>query len=140
VTAYIRGGEKDPFLARIVRSPTGAILAKSTVMKWAFADLIKDKTGADGRAFFEFFFALMNGKAFSTEVIEADGTKRVHVEVPTIRERMAAAQILMEHSHGKPKQALEVSGPGGGPVTVIDVAALSLDQIDALGELADKAK
>lgn len=45
------------------------------------------------------------------------------------RERMEAASWLADRGFGKPRQGVELSGEGGGPVAV---ASLSIEDIDKL--------
>lgn len=49
-----------------------------------------------------------------------------HTEIVPDKElRLKALKELMDRSHGRPKQATEISGPGGGPVTLAGLAELA---------------
>ncbi len=47
-------------------------------------------------------------------------TKKV-MENPKHPAFMPALKTMLEHAHGKPRQAVELTGPGGGPVQTEDV-------------------
>lgn len=46
--------------------------------------------------------------------------------------RVAAANAILDRAHGKPKQAMEHSGPNGGPIRHVDLGNLSDEQLDTL--------
>ena len=52
--------------------------------------------------------------------------------------------LLCHYAYGKPKEVIEYSGPGGGPIQVqpvpADLARLTLDQLQQLRQLAEKAQ
>jgi len=52
--------------------------------------------------------------------------------------RVAAANSLLDRAYGRPKQTVDTSGPGGGPIETvnIDPAKLSADQLRALASIA----
>lgn len=48
------------------------------------------------------------------------------------KDRLKAAEIILDRAWGKPVQGVEMSGPGGGPVEVMHYAKLGDDELDAI--------
>ncbi len=46
--------------------------------------------------------------------------------------RVAAANALLDRAYGKPTQSHEHSGPGGTPITTVDLSKVSDEQLDTL--------
>ena len=46
--------------------------------------------------------------------------------------RVSAANAILDRAHGKPKQAMEHSGPGGGPIRHVDLSGLTDEQLNTL--------
>lgn len=51
--------------------------------------------------------------------------------------RIAAAVAILDRGHGKPRQAVEVAGHGGGPVQTLDYSKLSDSALRELMALYD---
>lgn len=51
--------------------------------------------------------------------------------------RIAAAVAILDRGHGKPRQAVELAGDGGGPVQVLDYSKLSDSALRELLALSD---
>ena len=49
--------------------------------------------------------------------------------------RVAAANAILDRGYGKPRQALEHSGPNGGPIPTVDLTNVSADDLDRLEAL-----
>ena len=48
------------------------------------------------------------------------------------KDRLKAAEIILDRAWGKPVQGVEMSGPGGGPVEVKHFGQLDDDQLDQI--------
>lgn len=46
--------------------------------------------------------------------------------------RVSAANAILDRAHGKPKQAMEHTGAGGGPIRHVDLSNLTDEQLDTL--------
>ena len=53
------------------------------------------------------------------------------------KQHVAAAELLAAYDFGKPRQAVEVSGPQGRP---LNVGALSLDELRSMRSMIEKVK
>lgn len=49
--------------------------------------------------------------------------------------RVAAANALLDRAYGKAKQSHEHSGPGGAPISTVDLTNVSADDLDRLEAL-----
>lgn len=49
--------------------------------------------------------------------------------------RVAAANAILDRAYGKPTQAHQHSGPGGGPIPTVDLTNMSPDDLDRLEAL-----
>lgn len=111
-----------------------------------FGDAIRARFGRNGEALIAFLAQVLDGTAYGDDLVtfrDADGPVSEVVKVgPTIREKLEAVKILRDSGYGKPVTAIELSGPGGGPVAVatrVDVEALSDGELEILEALAEKA-
>jgi hypothetical protein len=77
--------------------------------------------------------------AWAEPRIEKRGRRNVVVG-PTHLERIQAIKLLMAYGYGRPTLAVEVSGPGGGPVQHRDITQLnSSERRQRIDELLAKA-
>ena len=54
--------------------------------------------------------------------------------------KVAAATAILDRRFGKPSQAVELSGPGGGPVLTLDPSRMSTAALhELLGAMCDEA-
>jgi hypothetical protein len=66
-------------------------------------------------------------------------------DVEDLAAQITAAEALLNRVYGKPRQQLEHTGPDGGPIELdaadsgLDLRKLSLEQLDQLQELVDRA-
>lgn len=51
---------------------------------------------------------------------------------------VSAANALLDRAHGKPRQALEHTGAGGGPIQHYDLSKLTDDELDARGAMMQR--
>lgn len=64
-----------------------------------------------------------------------------NLNMPTVKERLDAIKVLVEHGHGKPKEQVNVTNEQGGPVELaaMDISKLSLEERIAWRNLVRKA-
>jgi hypothetical protein len=76
-------------------------------------------------------------------VVGRDKEGGVHAStVEDLGAQIAAAEALLNRVHGKPRQALEHTGAGGGPIEVargVDLRKLSDGELEQLEELLTRA-
>jgi hypothetical protein len=76
-------------------------------------------------------------------VVGRDKDGGVHAcTVEDLAAQIAAAEALLNRVHGKPRQALEHTGAGGGPIEVarsVDLRKLTDEELDQLEELLTRA-
>jgi hypothetical protein len=73
----------------------------------------------DQHKLLEFMGRVASGQETETHI---DAMRNVH-EIPAkMSDRIKAVEFLADRAHGKPAQAVEVSGEGGGPLTVTVVS------------------
>lgn len=53
--------------------------------------------------------------------------------------RVSAATAILDRGYGKANQQVEHSGPGGGPIPVMNLTVLSIEDLDVLARIAEKA-
>lgn len=78
-------------------------------------------------------------QAFTNDALETLASIMRNEKEPAAA-RVAAANAILDRGHGKPKQSVEASGPGGEPiktesVTRLDVSDLTTEQLRALASI-----
>lgn len=88
----------------------------------AHRDYLRKLLGENGEKAFDMLWDVATQKPPTREELrerqrlEAEGEDLPVLQVPSIRERMDAARVLLEYLVGKPAQELEVTGKDGGPI------------------------
>jgi hypothetical protein len=96
---------------------------------------LKDKIQLRGDELVEKLFSI----AVDPPKVRKTGRK-VFIDGPSARERVMAIEKLLAYAYGRPVLAVEVSGPGGGPVQTRDIDKLtSAERAKRLVELMVKA-
>lgn len=54
--------------------------------------------------------------------------------------RRTCAMDVLAYAIGKPTQAVELSGPAGGPIQTVDLTALSAEELLQLRDIAERAR
>lgn len=123
------------------------------------ARLIRERTGMQGERLYELIRQIMEGDVAFTpaqkraveRLVKLEGQKSPRaaelclliekLNMPSLKERLDAAKVLLEHGHGKPKEFVELTGAEGGPVELaaMDISRLSLADRIAWRDLVRKA-
>lgn len=83
-------------------------------------DWLKTKCAGlvDRNKLLEFVARVASGEETQTVVIKSGPQNSSTEEIPCdTKDRLHAVEMLLERGYGKPAQALEMSGPGGGPIS-----------------------
>lgn len=90
----------------------------------------------------EWYQVLLDARDASKPVMVGHGEDAYVVDIPDHGVRLAAFREVMDRAYGKPKQATELSGPGGGPIAVgaVDLSRLSDDELRQVVELTDRCR
>lgn len=104
---------------------------------------MRERFGENGEELVAFLADVVEGRA-TGDALGRSGGETVPVEIgPSIREKTDAVELLLAYGWGKPSQALEVSGPAGGPIPVAPVQLrldhLSDEELTALESLIQRA-
>lgn len=127
------GQEKSLVSREIRRDPaTGHLLKGNASLNpggrpSGYRALLRELLGDHGRKAIETIVEIMDGTATAFRPSTRFGALPGELEEvpPTIRERLEAARILHEGANGKPMASLEISGPQGGPIAVLDYSKAS---------------
>lgn len=154
--------KSDPTPSAIVRDPGGRFVPGApspnpTGRAPGLSRRVREVIGPDGAEAVEVLRKIMRGEPFdlggprSSEYFPGPSDPR-RISYPTVREMHEAATALLDRGFGKPSQGVELSGPGGSPITLAaagpayDFARLSPEEeefantlVEALAPLLEKA-
>lgn len=102
-------------------------------------DLVRERVEAEIE---EWYQVLLDARGAMKAVVVGHGDDAEIEHVPDHPVRLAAFREVMDRAYGKPKQATEVSGPGGGPIAVgaVDLSRLSDQELRTVVELTERCR
>ncbi len=121
-----------------------------------FAQLVRERTGARGETLFELFRQIAEGdvqftasqKKHVERLQQVDPDRAVQLallmeklNMPSIKERMEAGKLLLEHSQGKPAEHVGLDATvSSAEAEGVNLERLSLAEVIAWRDLVRKAK
>lgn len=102
-------------------------------------DVVRERIEQDMDAWYQ---VLLDARDATKPVMVGHGDDAYTEHVPDHGVRLAAFREVMDRAYGKPKQATELSGPGGGPIAVgaVDLTRLSDDELRQVVELTERCR
>jgi hypothetical protein len=132
------GGKKPPgrpFPPKTSGNPNGRPKGAAGLAKYLRLQTRNGKEGAD------FLRSVVVGSVTRVRhLVTKDGVVRVE-EPPSFAESIAAQKVLYDRMHGTAQKFIELSGPGGSPLSVSleNLEHLSDEDLEALGRIARRA-
>jgi hypothetical protein len=132
------GGKKPPgrpFPPKTSGNPNGRPKGAAGLAKYLRLQTRNGKEGGD------FLRSVVLGKVTRVRhIVTKDGVVQVE-EPPSFAESIAAQKVLYDRMHGTAQKFIEVTGAGGGPLSVSldNLEHLSDDDLEALGRIAQRA-
>lgn len=66
----------------------------------------------------DFLARVANGDETEPHIVRSGGDVSIEESAPSIHDRLRAVEMLLDRAYGKPAQAVELGGAGGGPLTI----------------------
>lgn len=145
------GQGKHPNTNAAIREPQAAALAlkrsqQARSARAKFNALIDLKLGDGGEEALDLVVATMRGELVCPARKPSPGedaltyASTVPMVGPTVRERLEAAQWLLEHRNGRPRQTLEVEGQGAIVAVPVNLSAFSDQELEIAELLLTKGQ